>query len=227
MILAFDSSTPWLTVVVGNSQDIAFQFQCEARENHSRLLVDVLQQIGESRLIPSLTGVVVGLGPGSFTGVKIGNMFARGIAYCLELPLYGFSTLELMATVVSEEQVNADRYQVLVPVILHKQDEVFWTELSPDFRSHSPGDTPIGVGSPQEFLRQHRSEKCLVVTPWTELAGFFSSFGMRCYHPSRSVPHARGLIELFDLRCRWYTPDDIRKTISTRGPYYGSRIFET
>ncbi|MCX6091205.1 MAG: tRNA (adenosine(37)-N6)-threonylcarbamoyltransferase complex dimerization subunit type 1 TsaB, partial [Candidatus Atribacteria bacterium] len=77
MILAFDSSTPWLTVVVGNSQDIAFQFQCEARENHSRLLVDVLQQIGESRLIPSLTGVVVGLGPGSFTGVKIGNMFAR------------------------------------------------------------------------------------------------------------------------------------------------------
>jgi tRNA threonylcarbamoyladenosine biosynthesis protein TsaB len=45
----------------------------------------------------SLTGVVVGTGPGSFTGLRMGLAAARGLALALDVPVAGVSTLEALA----------------------------------------------------------------------------------------------------------------------------------
>jgi tRNA threonylcarbamoyladenosine biosynthesis protein TsaB len=44
-----------------------------------------------------LTGLVVGIGPGSFTGLRMGLAAARGLAFALEVPVAGVSTLEALA----------------------------------------------------------------------------------------------------------------------------------
>lgn len=58
-------------------------------------LVRLMEQQGQSA--SDLTGLVVSLGPGSFTGLRIGLSVAKGLALACKLPLVGISTLEVIA----------------------------------------------------------------------------------------------------------------------------------
>jgi len=56
---------------------------------------ELLRASGAERA--ELTGIVVGTGPGSFTGLRLGLATARGLALALELPVAGVSTLDALA----------------------------------------------------------------------------------------------------------------------------------
>jgi tRNA threonylcarbamoyladenosine biosynthesis protein TsaB len=68
-------------------------------EEHASLLVprilEVLEEASASR--KDLAGIVVGAGPGSFTGVRVGAATAKGVAWALDLPLWAFSSLAAAA----------------------------------------------------------------------------------------------------------------------------------
>ena len=72
-----------------------------------------------------LDAVAVSMGPGSYTGLRIGFSEAKGLAYALDIPLIGVNTLELMATRVmfSTDSVAPD--SILVPMIDARRMEVF------------------------------------------------------------------------------------------------------
>ncbi len=53
-----------------------------------------------------LDGIVVGSGPGSFTGVRVGAATAKGMAWALSIPLWGFSSLAGAAAAVEEEPLR-------------------------------------------------------------------------------------------------------------------------
>ncbi len=72
-----------------------------------------------------LDAVAVSLGPGSYTGLRIGLSEAKGLAYGLQVPLIGVRTLELMASRVMFSADEVDPESILIPMIDARRMEVF------------------------------------------------------------------------------------------------------
>ena len=95
--------------------------------NHATLLSDFikycLDDASEHNLRPD--AVAVSLGPGSYTGLRIGLSEAKGLAYSLDIPLIGINTLELLATRVMFSTDSVDPDSILVPMIDARRMEVY------------------------------------------------------------------------------------------------------
>jgi tRNA threonylcarbamoyladenosine biosynthesis protein TsaB len=94
LTLAFDTATSAATAALVRDGEVL-------GERVSRAVAvledadELLRETGTER--SELTGIVVGTGPGSFTGLRLGLATARGLALALELPVAGVSTLAALA----------------------------------------------------------------------------------------------------------------------------------
>jgi tRNA threonylcarbamoyladenosine biosynthesis protein TsaB len=221
MILALDSSTPWLSIALASAEESFFRLTHYTKKDHSRWLIKHLSLLQkEIDWEKDLEAVLVGLGPGSFTGVKIANMVAKGIAYSVMKPLGGFSTLEVIAHRVPKS--FSQNYEIFLPIIKHKKGEIFWMELSPEF-SQSPSLSEIQVGSKEELVKRYRGKNVLAITPWLDIAEFLKSEGFAFFPPQESLPEAGELIKLY-----WQRKDKTvvsKENIFTLVPLYGSKVW--
>lgn len=74
--------------------------------------------------LDDLDAIVVGLGPGSFTGLRIGLATARALAFARHIPLVGASSLEAMARAAAQEG-NLEAGALLVPLFDARKGEVY------------------------------------------------------------------------------------------------------
>jgi len=114
LILAFDTATDLATsALVANGATLG-----ERTTRPQSLLADVADLLAAAQRVPAdLTAIVVGTGPGSFTGTRIGLSVARGLALALDLPVAGVSTLDALASGAEGAFpiVDARRGEVFVP----------------------------------------------------------------------------------------------------------------
>ena len=120
-LLGLESSGPTCGVGLCAGESFLGAITLEAPHIHSRLLAPFCQRLlRDADLEPSrLSAIVVSLGPGSFTGLRIGFSLAKGLAHALNLPLIGVPTLEVWAF-----QLGEAYNPVLVVVDAHR-GEVF------------------------------------------------------------------------------------------------------
>ena len=99
LILAFETSAKAASVALHDGAKLLAEGYQNTGLTHSQTLMvmaeDMLKQCGYTA--KDVTAVAVAAGPGSFTGVRIGVAAAKGLAWGLEVPCYGVSTLEAMA----------------------------------------------------------------------------------------------------------------------------------
>ena len=93
--LALDTSTPTGSVAVGAGGAVLAEVSLRVGSGHSSALMPAVDQaVRWAGLVPSeLAGVVVGAGPGSFTGLRIAAATAKGIVASLEIPMLAYSSL--------------------------------------------------------------------------------------------------------------------------------------
>lgn len=87
LTLSIDTSTPLGTVALGNDKVIVREIEFQGPQRHSSTLFPALMQIGLPRL--QLNRIIVGLGPGSFSGIRVALAAAQAIALVQSVPLVG------------------------------------------------------------------------------------------------------------------------------------------
>ena len=98
-ILAMDTATMVSSVAVAAEERVLAEPTAETRFTHSETLVAHIEEVLRLADVKreELSAVAVSLGPGSFTGLRIGLAAAKAIAYALSIPLVGVPTLEVLA----------------------------------------------------------------------------------------------------------------------------------
>ena len=118
LYLALETSGPRGSVAVGAGSRVLARAVLDSQARHA---ADLIPRIGamldEADLGPGdLAGVVVGGGPGSFTGVRVAAATGKGIAHALDLPMWAFSSLEAgaVAEQVLPEAPLADGFRYVL-----------------------------------------------------------------------------------------------------------------
>lgn len=131
-ILGFDSSSNAATVAIADENKVIGEFFVNTKKNHSQKLLPLIDKLlKETDLkISDLSGIAVSVGPGSFTGLRIGVSTAKGLAYSTGLPIIGVNTLDGLAHNVLASQcticpvLNARRSQVYTAIYKEESEEI-------------------------------------------------------------------------------------------------------
>lgn len=125
--LAIDSSTSHLclSLVIENGQDFQqFDFCEEVGRDHAKRMIPEIELLFSKAGIAKhdLTAVAVGVGPGSYTGVRVAIATAKGLARALTIPLYGYSTLDALAIKAKNENPKVSK---VIAALDARRDHVY------------------------------------------------------------------------------------------------------
>jgi tRNA threonylcarbamoyl adenosine modification protein YeaZ len=99
VLLAFDTATPHVTVALHDGDSVVASFESEEQMRHGEMLAPgiaaVLAEVGASAR--DLTAIAVGVGPGPFTGLRVGLVTARTLGFVRHIPVHGVCSLDILA----------------------------------------------------------------------------------------------------------------------------------
>ena len=121
LTLAFESSAKPASVAVCSEEVLLGQYFQNSGLTHSRTLLAMAESLLRNLdlSVSDIELVSVARGPGSFTGVRIGVSAAKGLAWGLDVPICGVSSLEAMAYQVQTEQA------LICPVMDARRGQVY------------------------------------------------------------------------------------------------------
>lgn len=123
LTLALDTSTREGSVAIGESGDVFGELTLSVRATHSETVLPAIDRLFAEvgRSVRELGAVVVGAGPGSFTGVRIAAALARGICFPTGAALFAYSSLAAIAA----DAANAGAEGRICALLDARRDQVY------------------------------------------------------------------------------------------------------
>jgi len=131
IILNIETSSKNCSICLSSKGNLVTSFDLEDEAyRHSELLTSSIQNIlSENNLdVSGLSAVSVGIGPGSFTGLRIGLSVAKGLCYPHNINLIGISSLKIIANSVINENKN------IISLIKDKGQHYYISKYSNDLK---------------------------------------------------------------------------------------------
>ena len=185
LILCIETGTDICSVALArDGQMIALRESDLGHEHARKVGVFTQELLREHDIAPDeLDAVAVGKGPGSYTGLRIGVSFAKGMCYALGIPLLAIDSLRSLAACLVEEReagiVDIEDWDntILCPMIDARRMEVYAEHFATDLTPLSPVVAEVVTDrSFEEVLLQRKklvifgngAEKCSGVLEWAE-----------------------------------------------------------
>jgi len=138
MLLAIDTSTDSASLALVQDNKVLAEATWRCGQNHSVELLPHLTQLLEETgaELQSVSCILVARGPGSFNGLRVGLSTAKGLAFSLDIPIIGVSSLELEACQHAETDLpicpvfNARQGDIATALYRKKDNE--WRQLTPE-----------------------------------------------------------------------------------------------
>lgn len=181
VILAIDTATKYAGVALADADAILSEENWLSHNNHTvELMPAIVKALSRTRLsFSDLCGLAVAIGPGSFTGLRVGLSVAKGIALVIRKPILGIGTLDILGYACAREGtptcalVHAGRGRLCAAY--YRREGATWERLG-DYRLLSPEALAAGVDGPtlfcgeltralKQFLREKLGELALFASP--------------------------------------------------------------
>ena len=197
MQLAMDTSTDTASLALVHDSKILAELTWCCQQNHTTQLLPNLQHLLDQMAVSlqSIDSIIVARGPGSYNGLRVGISTAKGLAFSLEIPIVGISTLEAEAYQHAATGLpvcpilNAGREEIATA--LYQLKDSGWSQLTGKHLSTvdalcaqtTTRTVFCGEYVPTiaEYLTRQLGEKAVIVPPFTGLrrAGFLAELGLK------------------------------------------------
>ncbi len=149
LVLGISTATAQVGCAIGGHEGIIASFQSSKGRRHAETLTPAIEFLTSQARVPlrEISAIAVDVGPGLFTGLRVGVATAKALASTLRIPMVGVTSLDLLAFPVRW----SDRR--IVSVVDARRGEVFFS-----FYRQVPGGvqrlSPHRVGSPEELCSE-------------------------------------------------------------------------
>ena len=153
LLLAFDTATPAVTVAVHDGSDVVAHASGEGSMSHGELLAPAIHaaMADAGAAMSELTDVAVGVGPGPFTGLRVGVVTALTLGSTLGIATHGVCTLDILAAELTQGSAMDDEFLVATDA---RRKEVYWAHYRPAERRAERLDGPH-VSYPVDLAELH------------------------------------------------------------------------
>lgn len=157
-VLAIDTATKVSSIAIANETDVLAEQTVLTNFTHSETLVPNIEAVMELTGIErdDLSAVAVSLGPGSFTGLRIGLATAKALSYALSIPLVGVPTLEVLAAALPYPGA------IIAPLIDAQKGNAYYA-LYEYVKTELVCKKDVVVASPKEILASLEEENAPVI----------------------------------------------------------------
>ncbi len=133
MLLAFDTATPAVTVALHDGERVVASHTVVDARRHGELLAPGITAVLDEAWVPrqDVTAVAVGVGPGPYTGLRVGLVTARTLSLALDVPVYGVCTLDVLAAQAVDEGAVDGPFLVATDA---RRKEVYWASYDEEGR---------------------------------------------------------------------------------------------
>lgn len=143
-ILAIDTSTATMAAAIVRGEQVLARIQTEAERNHSlHIMTNIEKLLFDTKLtLQDITAIVTGIGPGSYTGVRIAVTAAKTLAWTTGKPVIGVSSLECLAYGPYLRRMEQTAPFIVLPIMDARRGQVYtaafkneaaaWTRIAED-----------------------------------------------------------------------------------------------
>ncbi len=127
-ILAIETASTYCSIGFYNGAECSYFITDTEPLNHAQKCTSLIEKtLSENQLaIHDLDAIAVSIGPGSYTGLRIGLSVAKGMAYGADLPILGIDTLEIMANKAMAE-MKSKLPDYIVSIIDARRNDIYYS----------------------------------------------------------------------------------------------------